>query len=171
MCIVMSTIPRLRVTMTRNKFYFTSYLFMYYVVRGPATVVCLATCWLVLYTVLCVLDAASASRAVSLSSISMLPPEPMAECAVLASSCNSPEIRIAMPHVTIGKDTLEDDSLDLVEQLFPGKWWVLKCGPSADETYNIKVRIRQSTVGINQFQNASAWQVCKAVKFAKPAVY
>ena len=70
-------------------------------------------------------------RAISLSSTLMFPAEPMAACAAitLSSSLGSiPQSRTTKSEITIGRDALEDDSLDLVEQLFPGNYCVGNLG-------------------------------------------
>lgn len=57
---------------------------------------------------------------VSLSTAFALPAEPIAACAAVTPVCNSPGIHDVAADVTLAKDPLEDDSLDLVEQLSPG---------------------------------------------------
>lgn len=60
----------------------------------------------------------------SLPTAFTLPAEPVAACAAVTPACSSPGIHDGIhdvtADVTMAKDPLEDDSLDLVEQLSPG---------------------------------------------------
>ena len=55
-----------------------------------------------------------------MSSSLAMPAEPLVACAVVTPLSSSPREQITRPDVTLAKDPLGDDSLDLVEQMSPG---------------------------------------------------
>jgi hypothetical protein len=81
----------------------------------------------------------------------MFPAEPMAACAAITLSSSSSSVsqpRTYKSDISIGRDALEDDSLDLVEQLFPGNYcfgelsyqlicsYELKCAETRQSVWN-----------------------------------